>query len=196
MGCVPLLRFGACSFVIAKFPPDDPFLPVLVFGVLLIALLVQVAQRPMIGYLDNLLEEFTLVLLLVCFTLAQVVMADKNPSRSEKSEITLFLNLAKYLDALVVLMFGLCIGLRMLLKRSQRVQDFLNGDWGRRLTRVLTIEEQEARMSMPGSVRRITPLQSRSSAPEEPLFSSVDAAAAVATAQSRPASPGLLNGAE
>ena len=192
---------GACSFVIAKFAPDDPFLPVLVFAVLLIALLAQVSRRPMVGYLDNLLEEFTLVVLLVCFTLAQVVMADKDLSQSEKSEIATFLDLAKYLDVFVVLMFASCILLRIVLSRYPEFKkSLLNGAWGKRLTRVLTIEEQEARMSMPGLVRRSTPLHSRASEREEPLFDAgaaqVAATCSATTMASRPTSPGLLGGAE
>ena len=43
---------------------------------LLVALLLQVNHSPIMGRLDNFLELFTLGVLLVCFTLAQVVMAD------------------------------------------------------------------------------------------------------------------------
>ena len=155
----------------------------------------------MVGYLDNLLEEFTLVVLLVCFTLAQVVMADEGLSQSEKSEIATFLDLAKYLDVFVVLMFGSCILLRIVLSRyPQFKKNLLNGAWGKRLTRVLTIEEQEARMSMPGMVRRSTPLNSSASEREEPLFDAgaarVAATCSATTMASRPASPGFHGGAE
>ena len=202
-----MFRKVCFTFVIAIFPPNDPFLPVLVFFVLLIALLVQVAQRPMVGYLDNLLEEFTLVVLLVCFTLAQVVMADKNQSRSGKLEITWFTNIAKYVDVFVVMMFGLCIFLRFQLQRSLWFKECFKGDWGRRLTRILTIEEQEARLSAPGSVRRsalvrVPPVRlgqapevTDGSSPsddttvddtlEEPLFGG-----GASAGESRPASPG------
>ena len=75
------------TWVIAFFPPDDPWLSVLVFVVLLVALLMQVEHSPMMGRLDNALELFTLGVLLVCFTLAQVVMADRNQSRATLHEV-------------------------------------------------------------------------------------------------------------
>ena len=95
----------------------------------------------MMGRLDNFLELFTLGVLLVCFTLAQVVMADRNQSREVRREVDIFTDIASYLDQLVVLVFVLCIGLRKGLENT-RFAEVVNADhllwrqsWGRRARR-------------------------------------------------------------
>jgi hypothetical protein len=103
---------------VAFFAPEDPKLPVCVFVILLVALLLQFRHRPLKGKLDNLLEEVTLGLLLVCFTLAQVMMADGHASEVAQTGVSQFVGLAKVFDGIVIATFASCLGLRKLLQRS------------------------------------------------------------------------------
>ena len=156
------------TWAIAYFPPNDPLLPVLVFLVLLVALLCQVASRPLVGYWDNILEELTLVVLLVCFTLAQVVMADKSTSRSSETELEHFTAVAKWFDAFIVALFAISILLRKNLQEDSGIlgcgkcttwfagtrlgRTLTESSFIRSVTTILTIGEEEARER--GSMRQ------------------------------------------
>jgi Leucine-rich repeat (LRR) protein len=182
------LRKVAFTWVIAFFPPDDPWLSVLVFVVLLIALLLQVENSPMMGRLDNALEQFTLGVLLVCFTLAQVVMADRNQSRAVRREVDSFTDVAQRLDQLVIFTFILSICLRKALEYT-RFAEALKKDhrlwkrsWGVRITDVLTIRTSTSSPAM-------SVVQERDDDREEELFQDAPAAADLGVGLARPANP-------
>ena len=126
---VVLPRRVLFTATIAFLPPNSSVLPVCVFFILLLALLLQFRYRPLKGDLDNFLEEATLFLLLVCFTLAQVSMADHEQTSASKEQVEFFVDFAMIFDIVVVSIFAFCIAMRWLLDESATGRRKCLGAW-------------------------------------------------------------------